>query len=114
MIFVFQSNSLVPSVGPSGLSVVRMDQSMTATWDALSLVDARGFIIGYSLTYVSVEEHPSSAQLVVKGNVTTAMVERLSPDLSYSVMVSGITVAGTGPSSDVSVIVEGMSEAFKD
>ena len=81
-------------------------REITASWNELSLVDARGFVIAYGLNYTS--ESGREYQLLVPENQTNASVEGLDRELSYSVSVSGITVAGTGVATDA-VVVEGTS-----
>ena len=83
------------------MTVFRLNGThISVSWVPLSLVEARGFIINYT---VCVE--PAGGGVVVtvqvEGNETSAVIGRLDPRLAYSVKVWASTVAGHGLPSNI-------------
>lgn len=70
--------------------------AMNVSWVPLNLVEARGFVQSYFITY----EPTSSANvrkrqiqtLVVDGNASYAIASDLQPGVSYDVRASAVTV----------------------
>ena len=81
----------------SGVTVTRTGTNMTVSWRPLTLVEARGFITGYTVTY-TVSAHASRRQTntVTTGpDVSSATIDGLNADTVYDVSVQASNGAGT-------------------
>ena len=89
----------VPSVAPVGVMVSRSADglSMNVSWSPLTLSQARGFV-DYVITYGPVGD---TSKQSLTANGTYIVVTSLNTTASYSVMVSGQTSLGLGPSASV-------------
>ena len=76
------------------------DTAMNVSWIPLNLVEARGIVRGYIITYTqssSGSRRRRQAQTQqVDGSASYAIVGGLQPGVSYEVRVSGMTTQ-TGP-----------------
>ena len=74
---------------------------MNVSWVPLNLVEVRGFVQGYIITYQqasSGSRRRRQVQMVqVNGSASYAIVGGLQPGIAYEVTVSGMTTQ-TGPS----------------
>ena len=90
-----------PSVPPHNVTVLRLNGThINVSWVPLSLAEARGFVVNYT---VSVESS-SGGEVVtvyVQENETSAVIGGLDPRLAYSVKVWASTVAGHGLPSNI-------------
>ena len=74
---------------------------MILSWTHLTLAEARGFIINYTITYFPILSNNDGQQsntlsVIVNGNMTNITIEGLEDNLMYSVQISANTGAGTG------------------
>ena len=74
----------------------------TLTWSRLSLVESRGFLTAYKVTYKSTQirscpqvDPETSTTLSVDQNETQLVISDLDPRLEYCVGIAASTVAGT-------------------
>ena len=74
--------------------------AMNVSWVPLNLVEARGFIQSYIITYQQTSSGSRRRRQVqtqqVDGNVSFAIAGGLQPGVAYEVTVSGMTTL-TGP-----------------
>ena len=82
------------------MTVFRLNGThISVSWVPLSLVEARGFIINYTVS-VGPAGGGEVVTVQVEGTEMCAVIGGLDPRLAYSVKVSASTVAGHGlPSS---------------
>ena len=74
----------------------------TLTWSRLSLLESRGFLTTYKVTYKSTQRRScpqvdpeTSTTLSVDQNETQLVISDLDPRLEYCVGIAASTVAGT-------------------
>ena len=74
----------------------------TLTWSQLSLVESRGFLTAYKVTYKSTQRRScpqvdpeTSTTLSVDQDETQLVISDLDPRLEYCVGIAASTVAGT-------------------
>lgn len=93
----------VPSVAPSGVSLIRLNSTtLRVSWQQLSLDDARGFITNYTVTYMaSGGSRRQLTMVTVSADESSAIIPGLPPSVRYGVSVRAWTSAGPGPMSDV-------------
>ena len=74
------------------------DTAMNVSWVPLNLVEARGFVQGYIITYQqsSIRRRRQVQTQQVDGSASYAIVGGLQPGVAYEVTVSGMTTQ-TGP-----------------
>ena len=74
---------------------------MNVSWVPLNLVEARGIVRGYIITYVQASSgnrrRRQMPMVLVDGSASYAIVGGLQPGVAYEVTVSGMTTQ-TGPS----------------
>ena len=108
---IFFLSIVVPSVAPMVIGV-RRTTATTATlnWSSISLVESRGFLTAYKVTYKSTQrgscpqvDPETSTTLSVDQNETQLVISDLDPRLEYCVGIAASTVAGT---SDYSATLE--------
>ena len=94
--------SPVPLIAPSTIVIRTSGTTASLQWAPLSLEDSRGFVVSYSVKYSQRSDitcsPPSTwtdATDVTTHNVSY-IINGLLPHLSYCVVVSANTVAGTG------------------
>lgn len=90
------------------VTVVRTsDTTMTVTWRRLSIVEARGIIVGYTVEYGPSEQQNGEVQLIDVGpGEGTVMITGLDPEVAYRVVVYALTAAGRS-TSDVVIVDAG-------
>ena len=96
-------STVVPSVAPTVVGVRRTTATTaTLTWSHLSLVQSRGFLTAYKVTYNNTQrsncpqvDPEVSTTLSVDQDETQLVITDLDPRLEYCVMIAAITVAGT-------------------
>lgn len=94
--------SSVPSVAPSGVSLIRVNSTtLRVSWQQLSLDDARGFITNYTVTYMASASRRQLTMVTVSADESSAIIPGLPPTVRYGVSVRAWTSAGPGPMSDV-------------
>ena len=75
--------------------------AMNVSWVPLNLVEARGFIQSYTITYMQTSSGSRRKRQMpmvqVNGSASFAVVGGLQPGIAYEVQVSGVTTQ-TGPS----------------
>ena len=79
------------------MEVIRLnDSAMNVSWVPLNLVEARGIVQSYIITYQqasSGSQRKRQMQMVqVDGSASYAVVGGLQPGVTYEVTVSGMTV----------------------
>ena len=95
------SPTSAPSIAPRDIEVIRLDgTAMNVSWVPLNLVEARGFVQSYIITYQqasSGSRHRRQVQTQqVDGSASYAVVGGLQSGVTYEVTVSGMTTQ-TGP-----------------
>ena len=70
------------------------------TWEKLSLADARGDVLSYSILYTPVTIQREDNLVVVPGNQSSVLIGGLDPQQTYRVEVWATTAAGNGMRSD--------------
>ena len=95
------SPTSAPSTVPGNVEVIRINgTAINISWVPLNLVEARGFIRGYIITYQQVSNgsrHRRQAQMMqVDGSASYTLVGDIQPGVAYNVTVAGMTVQ-TGP-----------------
>ena len=69
------------------------DSAMNVSWVPLNLVEARGIVQGYIITYQQASSGSRrKRQMQVDGSASYAIVGGLQPGVAYEVTVSGMTV----------------------
>ena len=109
---IYFLSTVVPSVAPTVVGMRRTTATTaTLTWSQLSLVQSRGFLTAYKVTYKNTQRRRSCPQvdpemgttLSVGQDETQLVISDLDPRLEYCVRIAATTVAGT---SDYSVAVK--------
>ena len=101
-----QSSTLIdlssaPSTAPGNVEVIRLNgTAMNVSWVPLNLVEARGFVQSYIITYqqASTGSHRKRQMQMqqVDGSASSAIVGGLQPGVAYEVSITGRTTE-TGP-----------------
>ena len=98
------SPPLVPSVSPSGVRVERLNSTaMNVSWTLLTLEEARGFVIYYTVSYRKDEGMAKRTTESVVVQQSSVVIGGLDPGSSYLVSVSASTSAGNGEMSEEEV-----------
>ena len=89
--------SSAPSTAPGNVEVNRLNgTAMNVSWVPLNLVEARGFVQSYIITYQQASTGSRRKRQMqmqqVDGNASHAIVGGLRPGVAYEVTVSGMTV----------------------
>ncbi len=92
---------LEPLLSPTITSLQRTSSTtVTISWEALSLIEARGFVLNYTIYYhasITVNEpQANTMSITVDRNTTTITIDHLDEHLSYSVQISANNLAGHG------------------
>ena len=91
----------VPNVPPHNVTVFRLNGThINVSWVPLTLVEARGFIINYTVS-VELSSGGEVVTVHVQENETSAVIGGLDPRQAYSVKVWASTVAGHGLPSNI-------------
>ena len=93
---------VVPSVAPAVVGVRRTTATTaTLTWNQLSLVQSRGFLTAYKVTYKNTQrsncpqvDPETSTTLSVDQDETQLVITDLDPRLEYCVGIAATTVVG--------------------
>ena len=94
--------SVAPALAPTDVTLVRLTStSIEVSWTPLSLVDARGLITGYLISYETASIHDKRNSIEVSSTTSSYIITDLIVDRVYGVTVACITEAGVGPVSDV-------------
>ena len=89
-------NTTVPRA-PRDLSVERVNAThMIVSWTALSLVEARGHIIYYTVNYWPASSSEDIRSINVPHNITRVEISDLLSGETYTVQVSASTSVGQG------------------
>ena len=90
-----------PNLPPHNVTVLRLNGThINVSWVPLSLVEARGFIVNYTVS-VGPAGGGDMVTVHVQANETSAVIGGLDPRLAYSVKVWASTVAGHGLPSNI-------------
>ena len=85
---------------PRDLCVLRVNATyMIVSWTALSLVEARGYIIYYTVNYWPASNSEDIKSIIVSHNITRVEISHLLFGETYIVQVSASTSVGEGPAS---------------
>ncbi len=92
---------LEPLLSPTITSLKRTSSTtVTVSWEALSLIEARGFVLNYTIYYqasmIVNEPQANTMSITVDRNITTTTINNLDERLSYSVQLSANNLAGHG------------------
>ena len=95
------SPTSAPSIAPRDVDVIRLNgTAINVSWVPLNLVEARGIVRGYIITYTQTNSggrrKRQTEMVQVNGSVSYAIVGGLQPGVAYNVTVSGMTIQ-TGP-----------------
>ena len=79
---------------------------MVVSWTPLTLSEARGFIISYTVFYSPQvsrrkRQEPNIMQKTVSGNVSQTTIDGLGPNTTYDVQMSANTKAGASSFTEV-------------
>ena len=97
-------NTTVPRP-PRDLTVERVNAThMIVSWTALSLVEARGHIIYYTVNYWPASNSEDIKSINVPHNITSVGINDLLSGETYIVQVSANTSAGKGESPEISSV----------
>ena len=90
-------NFAVP-IAPTDVTSRRLNGThMLVRWSQPSLIESRGFITSYIITYTSLRDLRRQATgIIVPGDSTQAIIGDLLPNSVYTVSVGASTSAGTG------------------
>ena len=87
-----------PSSAPGNVKVIRLNgTAMNVSWSPLNLVEARGFVQSYIITYQqasNVSRRRRQLQNMtqqVDGRASSAIVGGLEPGVAYEVSIAGMT-----------------------
>ena len=100
---------IAPNVAPKGVVIIRLNGThMNVSWQKLSLEEARGFIRGYFITFIEIEEgnrrKRDAFRVEVGPEVSYTVISGLDLTKQYSVTVSAATSAGEGTKADQSSV----------
>ena len=87
----------LPLTAPQALTVTveRVNGThIEVTWEKLSLADARGDVLSYSILYTPVTIQREDNPVVVPGNKSSVLIGGLDPQQTYTVQVWATTAAG--------------------
>ena len=105
MEIVNRTREIPPSQSPQNVEAeVSGSTSLLVTWDPLSLTEENGVILRYTIIVVGQGHDTAVYELNANSTVTYFTVENLEEANEYSVTISAVNSAGTGPYS-TSVIV---------
>ena len=97
-------NSTVPSSPPRRVMVESHNPaSLNVSWDPPVRRDHNGPITGYVIQYTRVGLSVM-VNMSLNGDTTVTIIPELVVDVIYSVLVAAMTVNGTGPFSNPSVV----------
>ena len=98
---IFHCACVAPDVRVSNVTLVRSHDgtSIDVSWTPLTLIEARGFITGYVVSYSTGSGRRQQAD-DVSIDASSATITELDPGTGYSVTVAGRTSAGVGPASE--------------
>ena len=86
---------------PRNVTVTRINSTaIRVTWMKLSLEDARGIIVGYFISYRTVDSRTVS-NTTTSYNVSSVVISGLRVGEKYGVTIACETEAGAGPASDI-------------
>ena len=77
---------------------------MIVSWTALSLVEARGHIIYYTVNYWPAFSSEDIKSINVSHNITTVEISDLLSGETYIIQVSASTLVGKGQSANISSV----------
>lgn len=83
---------------------------MNVSWNSLTLTEARGFVVTYTVLYqrISGDRKRQISDIVVPGNESSAIIGGLNPASAYRVFVRASTLAGDGPYTSLPEIAQSM------
>ena len=98
MNFIF----VVPNISPQNVAGVRTSEtSMTIFWIKLTLVEARGYILNYTLVYYPLQNTTQQNSIimykVVDSEFSSTTIDSLDANSAYIAQVLVNTTAGSGP-----------------
>ena len=98
----------MPSIAPTNVEMDRTSPTtISVTWTPLTLIEARGFIRYYSVSYTPKGRKRQASLETMYVNVsntsTRATITGLEPSSMYNVQVAAATSAGVGAQSPPSV-----------
>ena len=100
---------------PTGVTAVRLNSThMNVSWKRLTLIEARGFIVSYTVLYqrIAGDRKRQINNLLVPGNESSALIGDLNLSSAYQVFVRASTSAGDGPYTNPPVTVQSMPLAI--
>ena len=94
----------VPNTPLQNVAGVRTSEtSMTILWIKLTLVQARGYILNYTIVYYPLQNTTQQNSIIiyklVDGEFCSTTIDGLDANSAYIVQVSANTAAGSGPMS---------------
>ena len=103
-LYFIDSTIIVPPA-PQNVTANRVDDStMIVRWNRISIVDANGHILGYTINYRSNSRRRQTGSKTVGPDEDQAVIDDLQSGVRYSVDVTAATSNGTGSRSDVIVV----------
>ena len=96
--------STVPSAGPSSLSAGTVTvNSIRVQWEEMPCLHRNGEITGYTVVARTSGEDDRVVN-VNDGNARSATVSGLTPNTEYTLSVTAVNSAGTGPASEIDIM----------
>ena len=90
---------------PRNVSVYRLSDSvMFVSWNQIPLTISRGFVLNYSVVYLTRDRKRNPAEVMVSGTLDNTVITGLDSSQQYVVSVSAVTSAGRGNASSQSIL----------
>ena len=94
----------VPSIAPRRLQVHRLSGThMNVSWEPLTLTEARGFILNYTVSYTQTTRSREIVNVSVSSEQSSVVIGGLDRSKGYSVQVWASTSAGAGPANSTEI-----------
>ena len=86
------------------------DTHMNVSWELLTLIQARGHVTNYTISYQPTGTVELETKVVVPGDQNSVVIGGLDPYQAYSVQVWANTTAGIGNTSETLTIEATLSQ----
>ena len=94
---------IAPLTVPHNVTIVHSNKTLIVTWTPLTLTEARGFVAGYKIAYISssTECNNSDSYHTTFSDKNFKNITIVDDTKQYGVKVAGFTEGGIGPYSSV-------------
>ncbi|XP_061739375.1 oncostatin-M-specific receptor subunit beta isoform X3 [Nerophis ophidion] len=102
---LYYRNENVPKKAPQELVASNQTRnSVTVSWNAIPVVERRGFLIHYNLCSVIIHSQDKEKQChLIPASLLKFQLENLRPNATYNISVAGVTAAGEGPKATITI-----------